>query len=225
MVLLERASDPLRRDEERHRRRHREQTSDLGEAQVVAGHQPEPQPADLERLGGRDGTGLDPVGLPLAERVVQVQLPVGRDDARGIHGDHGVAHAPLIIRLLEQARHDDDIVIGRHRPEAPREWPDEVLGVRAERLVERVDEVARVLREDHDTGTPSGCCRGEVGDERQVGLGRPRWVRTARRRWGEYCSSGARVRAPTAHEDGCHHPQDRDEEAQYALRRRGRHPC
>ena len=49
---------------------------DLGEPQVVAGHQSESQAVELERLRRLDLAGLDPVGLALAEGVVQMQLAV-----------------------------------------------------------------------------------------------------------------------------------------------------
>ena len=70
--------DPRRRARPAARRPGRDELAgQLGEAQVVAGHQPDADPADLDqhRL---DGAGEQPVGLLVAEGVVEVDLAVRR---------------------------------------------------------------------------------------------------------------------------------------------------
>ena len=55
-----------------------EQPGELREPQVVARHQADREPADLELTPARTAPAEQPIGLPVAERVVQVRLAVGR---------------------------------------------------------------------------------------------------------------------------------------------------
>src|SRR3954454_9520099 len=61
----------------------------LGEPQVVARHQPDPDALHVHehRL---HRSGQEPVGLAVAEGVVEMDLSVGRDEARGPDHDQGV---------------------------------------------------------------------------------------------------------------------------------------
>ena len=168
VVLLERSAHPLRGNEEHVCAGIGERSPDLGEPQVVAGHQTEPQTVELERLRLGQLAGLDPVGLALPERVVQVKLAVHGDHSARIHRDNRVAHAPTIGGLLDESRDDHDAVRLRQPSERRDERTVEGLGMRGERVVERVDEVARVLGEDHHCGTAVGCRRRELADDGEV---------------------------------------------------------
>jgi len=99
-----------------------------------------------------------------------VQLPVGGHDAARIHGDDGVAHAPGVRRLFEQPRDDEHAVRRRELGQRRDERSVQRFGVGCERVVERVDEVARVLGENDQVGTAFGCRLRELPDGGQVRL-------------------------------------------------------
>ncbi len=170
VVLLQRPAHPLGRYEHDIRPRVREQPAHFGEAQVVARHETEDQSVERERLGRGDGSRLDPVGLALTERVVQVQLAVGREQARRVHRDDGVADAALIA-AFEEPRDDVDVVRRRERREPVDERAVDVLRVGGERLVERVDEVARVLGQHDEACAAAGCLGHELRDDREIRAG------------------------------------------------------
>ena len=155
VVLLERTAHPLGRHEEHVGAGVREQPPHLGEAQVVAGHEPEPQAVELEGLGLAELARLDPVGLALPERVVEMQLAVAREHARcrrrrprrcarACRRRPARASPATMCTPCSAAIADE---LGDERPV-------DVLRVLGERLVEGVDEVARVLGEHHERGRP-----------------------------------------------------------------------
>ena len=90
----------------------------LGEAQVVAGHQPDREARRRSTTTGSSGAGGEPVGLPVAEGVVEVDLAVRRLGARPrstrvLNGRAGV------VARLEHAGHDGGAALGGH-PRRPR---------------------------------------------------------------------------------------------------------
>ncbi len=87
VVLLERPAHPLRGNEHEVGAGVDQAAGHLGEADVVAGLQPHGEPRPAEGLRRLDVARLHPVRLLVAERVVQVQLAVGREHlARGTQG-------------------------------------------------------------------------------------------------------------------------------------------
>ena len=76
--LLERAAHPGRRYSDEVRAALGEQAADLGEADVIAGHHPDAEAADIERRQ-RPVSRPDRGRLSEAGSVVEVDLPVGRD--------------------------------------------------------------------------------------------------------------------------------------------------
>ena len=90
--------------------------------------------------------------------------------AARIDGDDCVAHAPGVRRLFEQPRDDKHAVRRRELRHRRDERSVQRFGVGGERVVERVDEVARVLGEHDQVGTAFGCRRHELPDGDQVRL-------------------------------------------------------
>ena len=91
-----------------------------------------------------------------------------RDQAGPVDRHGGVADASLVAPLLQQAGHDHHVVRAGDLGECAHERAVERLRVGYERLVERVDEVAGVLREDDHAGATSGCRRHELCDGLEV---------------------------------------------------------
>ena len=87
------------------------------EAEVVAGHQPDPEPGDVDD-DGRERAGMQRVGLLVAEGVVEVDLPVRRGG--------GAAHQQRVVgprRILGGLEHPGDhrgVVLGGDRREVGR---------------------------------------------------------------------------------------------------------
>ena len=106
VVLLQRPAHPLRGNEEHIRTGVGERATDLGEAEVVAGHESESEAVAFEGLGWHQLPRLDPVRLALTERVVEVELAIGGDDPGRVDGDDRVAHAPAVRAALEETGHD-----------------------------------------------------------------------------------------------------------------------
>ena len=87
VVDLARAGDPGGRDDQHLGAGVDQRPGELGEAQVVAGHQPDPEAADVDHHRRSAGAGGQPVGLAVAEGVVEVDLAVRRrGGARGPPG-------------------------------------------------------------------------------------------------------------------------------------------
>lgn len=114
---------------------------------------------------------LDPVGLALPERVVEMLLAVARTHAVAVDCHDRVADALAVSRALEEPRDDVHAVVAGDADQLPHERPVDILRGGGEGLVERVDEVARVLREQHDARAAGGGGADERLDDVQVGGG------------------------------------------------------
>ncbi|OEI69238.1 hypothetical protein Cus16_1076 [Curtobacterium sp. ER1/6] len=172
VVLLPRTADPLGRQDDDVRRaglRSREPSGHLGEAQVVAGLQPDPHPAELKDGDLVDRAGLDPVGLPRPEGVVQVHLPVGRGDRPvGVHRDEGVAEPTRHVGRLGDADHERDADRPRHLTQPGHERPVERFRCGDEPVVDLRGEPRRVLGRDQQVGPAGGSVLGGGPDGSEV---------------------------------------------------------
>ena len=104
VLLLEEPGGPRGRHHDQLRAARRERPRVLGETDVVAGEDADPEPGEV----AEDGfiPRCDQRGLPLAERIVKVDLAVGRGQlAGGVVRDHGVVHAPARRRLEYSGHH------------------------------------------------------------------------------------------------------------------------
>ncbi len=165
VLLLVQPRRPRRGHHEQLRAARGQRPGQLGEADVVAGQEADPEAGQVgehEVIARRDG-----VGLPVPERVEQMDLAVrGRQLAVGVEADRGVEH-PTARPGLENARD--------HRyPGGARD-----LGQpRAERTVDRLGQGAQVggeaglsaLGEDREPGALGGGVGDGRPDPVQVGL-------------------------------------------------------
>ncbi len=154
---------PGRREEETGRPRVDQDARELGEPQVVAVHQPPGEPADRDQ-GGHDRARRQDVGLPDAERVVEVDLPVDRLNPVGVDHDDTAEGARRVVAHLEHSRDDRLPVLLGLPVEEAHEGSVQGLGVRTQRRA-RLPEVAG----------------GGLGKHHQVGRARDPHVTSASR--------------------------------------------
>jgi len=109
MILLHRAGAPRRDDGEGVGSLVDQFTGQLGESDVVAGDEADPEPGQLH--DDRCVSRRDELGLPGAERVEQVDLPVGPGEPPRLVERDGRVEDPAVAGRLEDARDDGDAVL------------------------------------------------------------------------------------------------------------------
>ena len=163
VLLLEEPGGPRGRHHDQLRAARRERPRVLGKTDVIAGEDADPEPGEV----ADDGfiPRCDQRGLPLAERIVKVDLAVGRGQlAGGVVRDHGVVHPPARRRLEYSGHHGQaGLPRGHGKPAAKRA---------VERLRRRPQVAAepgqRGLGEDGEPGALAGRIGGSRLDPAEV---------------------------------------------------------